>query len=115
MNLQMVERTWGSEGVTLVLSGEIDLYTATQVRQRIHELVSGGRKHIIADLQGVTYLDSTGLGVLIGALRRTRETDGNMAIACSQPRLLRIFEITGLAKVFRIYPDEQGAHEVFAA
>ncbi|HET6384230.1 MAG TPA: STAS domain-containing protein [Armatimonadota bacterium] len=106
MNLEIAEKPWSERGVTLVLKGEIDVYTAAQVRQKVHEVVDAGRTFIVANLQEVTYLDSTGLGVLIGALRRTREREGNLVVVCSNPRLVRIFEITGLAKIFRIYEDE---------
>lgn len=107
MNLQISDREWGERGITLVLKGEIDIYTAAQIRQRVLDSVSAGRVLIVANLQEVSYLDSTGLGVLIGALRRTRENDGDMIIVSSHPRLNKIFAITGLGKIFRIVEQEE--------
>ena len=61
------------------------------------------------DLEGVDFLDSTGLGVLVGALKRVRSHEGTLALVCTQERLLKIFRITGLAKVFPIYDSVEAA------
>jgi anti-sigma B factor antagonist len=88
------------------VAGEIDVYTAPRLRDRISELVSDGRYHLVIDMEKVDFLDSTGLGVLVGGLKKVRTHDGSMELICSQDRLLKIFRITGLAKVFTIHPDE---------
>ncbi|MDQ2730547.1 MAG: STAS domain-containing protein [Armatimonadota bacterium] len=107
MNLQISDREWGERGVTLVLKGEIDIYSAAQIRQKVLDVVECGRVLIVANLQEVNYLDSTGLAVLIGALRRAREHDGDLVIVSSHPRLNKIFGITGLGKIFRIVAEEE--------
>lgn len=84
------------------VGGEIDVYTAPKLRDRITELVSDGSYHIVIDLEGVEFLDSTGLGVLVGGLKKVRAHEGSMELVCTQERLLKIFRITGLAKVFVI-------------
>ena len=87
----------------LSVRGEVDVYTAPRFRERLIELVSEGKHKIIVDLEGVDFLDSTGLGVLVGALKRVRTHDGELALVCTQPRILKVFEITGLTKVFPMY------------
>ena len=94
--------TIGPSGDCAVLqvSGEIDLYTAPVLRERIQDLAAKGTVHIIADLSRVDFLDSTGLGVLIGALRVLRDHDGSLSLVITTRRILRLFELTGLTKVF---------------
>jgi anti-sigma B factor antagonist len=97
-----------AEGRAIVaVGGEIDVYTAPRLRDRITELVGEGRYHIVIDLEAVEFLDSTGLGVLVGGLKKVRAHDGSFELVCSQERLLKIFRITGLAKVFVIRDSVQ--------
>src|SRR5579863_3567001 len=86
----------------LAVSGEVDVYTAPRLREKLVELVSQGHRQIVVDLEGVDFLDSTGLGVLVGGLKRLRSHDGELSIVCSQSRILKVFEITGLTSVFRM-------------
>jgi len=98
------------DGRTVVaVGGEIDVYTAPKLRDKITELVNAGQHALIIDMEKVDFLDSTGLGVLVGGLKKVRAQDGTMALVCSQDRLLKIFRITGLAKVFTIYDSEAAA------
>jgi len=60
---------------------------------------------VIVDLGGVAFIDSSGLGVLVSALRRARERDGSVRIVCTRDNVLKIFRITGLDKVFPIFSD----------
>ncbi len=87
----------------LSVRGEVDVYTAPKFRERLIELVSDGKHRIVVDLEGVEFLDSTGLGVLVGGLKRLRSHDGDLLLVCTQPRILKVFEITGLTKVFGIH------------
>ena len=87
----------------LAVSGEVDVATAPRLRERLVGLVSEGRHRIVVDLEGVDFLDSTGLGVLVGALKRVRTHGGDLALVCTQPRVLKVFEITGLTKVFPMH------------
>ncbi|MGK2930456.1 MAG: STAS domain-containing protein [Acidimicrobiales bacterium] len=83
-------------------SGEVDVATAPKLRERLVDLINGGSTQVVLDLENVDFIDSTGLGVLVGALRRARADDGDLRIACTNSRLLRIFDITGLGEVFTI-------------
>jgi anti-sigma B factor antagonist len=85
------------------VSGEIDVYTAPKLREKLIELVSEGTYEVVVDLEKVDFLDSTGLGVLVGALKRVKAHDGGLALVCTQDKILKIFKITGLTKVFPIH------------
>ena len=85
------------------VEGEIDVYTAPRLRELLIDLVNGHHYHIILDLERVEFLDSSGLGVLVGGLKRVRAHDGVMSIVCTQERILKIFRITGQTKVFEIF------------
>ncbi len=101
MDLTLTTREQGATTIVSV-GGEIDVYTAPKLREKVTELVSGGAYHLVIDLEGVEFLDSTGLGVLVGGLKQVRAHDGTLRLVCAQERLLKIFRITGLAKVFEI-------------
>ena len=91
----------GSHSVVDV-KGEIDVYTAPKLREKLIELVSEGSYDVVVNLEGVDFLDSTGLGVLVGALKRVKAHDGSLSLVCTQDKILKIFKITGLTKVFPI-------------
>ncbi|HVU60284.1 MAG TPA: STAS domain-containing protein [Mycobacteriales bacterium] len=101
-DLSVSVRTEGERTVVAV-SGEIDVYTAPKLREHLIDLVSSGQYKLIVDLEAVDFLDSTGLGVLVGGLKRVRTHDGSLDLVCSQDRILKIFRITGLTKVFAIH------------
>ena len=108
MELGIDVREVGSHAVVDV-KGEIDVYTAPKLREKLIELVSEGSYNVIVNLEGVDFLDSTGLGVLVGALKRVKAHDGSLSLICSQDKILKIFKITGLTKVFSIHATEQEA------
>lgn len=97
------------ESTLVAVGGEIDVYTAPKLRERLVSLIDAGHYHLIIDLEAVDFLDSTGLGVLVGALKRVRAHQGSLRLICTQERLLKIFRITGLAKVFGIYESVEAA------
>ena len=98
------------DGRTIVaVAGEIDVYTAPKLRDKITELVAAGTYHLVIDMAAVEFLDSTGLVVLVGGLKKVRAHDGSLHLICNQDRLLKIFRITGLAKVFVIHESTEAA------
>jgi anti-sigma B factor antagonist len=102
MDLDLNVREEGSYSV-LEVAGEIDVYTAPKLREKLIELVNEGKFHLVVDLEKVDFLDSTGLGVLVGGLKRVRNHDGSLELVCTQDKILKIFRITGLTKVFPIH------------
>jgi anti-sigma B factor antagonist len=85
------------------VQGEIDIYTAPRLRGLLTGLAVKGSCQLVVNLDKVGFLDSTGLGVLVGGLRRVRARDGSLDLVCTQPRILKILRITGLTEVFGIY------------
>lgn len=99
-----------TDGVPVVsASGEIDVATAPPLRDRLQALTTAGRSTVVVDLLGVTFLDSTALGVLVGALKRCRESGGDLPLVITEPRILKVFEITGLTGVFPIHSSVEEA------
>jgi anti-sigma B factor antagonist len=102
VDLSLTTRSEGDSTV-VVVGGEIDVYTAPKLREQLIDLVNAGKYHLVVDMEGVEFLDSTGLGVLVGGLKRVRAHDGTLRLVCTQERILKIFRITGLTKVFPIH------------
>src|SRR5499425_382663 len=93
-----------TDGIEVVdVEGEIDVYTAPRLRELLIDLVNGGHYQLVVNMEKVEFLDSTGLGVLVGGLKRVRAHDGSLDLVCTQERILKIFRITGLTKVFGIH------------
>ena len=95
------ERLQGDVPV-IAVSGEIDVATAPQLRECLQGVIGRGQTTIVLDLLAVTFLDSTALGVMVAALKRCREAGGDLHIVVADPRIVKIFEITGLTGVFTI-------------
>lgn len=108
MDLKINKTTQESVPV-LELTGEVDVYTAPQVKSHLIDLVNENQFKIVVDLNNVDFMDSSGLGVLVGGLKRVKPHEGVIAIACQKEKILKIFRITGLDKVFPIYDDQQAA------
>jgi anti-sigma B factor antagonist len=102
-----------TDGIEVVdVEGEIDVYTAPRLRELLIDLVNSGHYQLVVNMEKVEFLDSTGLGVLVGGLKRVRAHDGSLDLVCTQERILKIFRITGLTKVFGIH---DGVDEATAA
>jgi anti-sigma B factor antagonist len=86
----------------LTVRGEIDVASAPELRTHLHEVCTTDASTVTVDLRAVTFLDSSALGVLVGALGRCRENKSDLRLIINSPRLLRIFDITGLTSVFDI-------------
>jgi anti-sigma B factor antagonist len=91
--------------------GEIDLFTAPDLKQVLTDAIEGGEHRVVIDLSEVSFLDSTALGVLIGAVKRLRSRGGALAIVNTEPSIAKTFEITGLDQIFTILPSREKALE----
>jgi anti-sigma B factor antagonist len=91
------------------LAGEVDLYTAPEFKQQLLDVISQGGKNVIVDFSNTTFIDSTTLGVLVGGVKRLRTNDGQLSLVCSDRNITKIFEITGLDRVFTIYATRDEA------
>jgi anti-sigma B factor antagonist len=95
--------TVSDQRAVVTASGELDLSTAPELRQFLRQTVADGARELIVDLSDVGFLDSTTLGVLIGARNRMLETGGTISIICPNRSVLRIFQLAGLDQVFTIH------------
>ncbi len=108
MDLSVTSSGQGSLTVVTV-GGEIDVYTAPLLREALDKLIAAGQVDLVVNLDGVTFMDSTGLGVLVGRLKLVRAQSGTLRVVCTHERILKIFKITGLDKVFHIYDSVEDA------
>jgi len=109
MNLKVTPRRVDDNTQALDLEGEVDVYTAPALRQEIMDQVDAGVKNLLINLEKVEYLDSTGLGILIGGVKRMKEQGGSMLLVGPSARITRIFEITGLNRIFDVFTTESEA------
>ncbi|MBO0803573.1 MAG: STAS domain-containing protein [Nocardiopsaceae bacterium] len=101
---------YNKDGIEVVdVEGEIDVYTAPRLRELLIDLVNKKSYQLVVNMERVEFLDSTGLGVLVGGLKRVRAHDGSLDLVCTQERILKIFRITGLTKVFGIHDSVDDA------
>jgi anti-anti-sigma factor len=91
--------------------GEIHATTAPEFSERLNSVIANGKTAVALDLTGVEFIDSTGLSVLLNGLRRVTRVRGAMVIACANPTVLRLFEITKLDSTFEILPSCDDAIE----
>lgn len=101
MDLQVTSREHGPWTVVEVV-GDVDVFSAPTLRDEMNAAIEAGNSRLIADLSGVPFLDSTGLGVLVGRLKTVRQSGGELRLVITAERVLRNFAITGLDRVFPI-------------
>ena len=109
MNFDINTEQLGDSAYVISLSGEVDLYTAPEFKQQLLEVINQGAKEVIVDFSNTTFIDSTTLGVLVGGVKRLRTNDGQLALVSSDRNITKIFEITGLDRVFTIYGSRDEA------
>jgi anti-sigma B factor antagonist len=109
MNFDIKTEQLGDARYVISLAGEVDLYTAPEFKQQLLEVIGSGGKKVIVDFSDTTFIDSTTLGVLVGGVKRLRSNDGQLSLVCSDRNITKIFEITGLDRVFTIYSTRDAA------
>jgi anti-sigma B factor antagonist len=109
MNFDIKTEQLSDDAYVISLAGEVDLYTAPEFKQQLLEVIGQGGKEVIVDFSNTTFIDSTTLGVLVGGVKRLRANDGQLSLVCSDRNITKIFEITGLDRVFTIYPSRDEA------
>ena len=109
MNFDIKTEQLGDDAYVISLAGEVDLCTAPEFKQQLLEVIEQGGRDVIVDLSNTTFIDSTTLGVLVGGVKRLRTNEGQLSLVCSDRNITKIFEITGLDRVFTIYPTRNEA------
>jgi anti-sigma B factor antagonist len=95
--------------IVIEVTGEVDLFTAPELKAAIQDGIEQGRTQVVIDLSETRFLDSSALGVLIGAVKRLRSREGGLTIVNIDPNIAKTFEITGLDQIFTICPTREEA------
>src|SRR3954447_2372573 len=102
MAFSIEDRVVDGDTHVVAVTGEIDLFTAPEFKLRVSAPIDAGRTHVVIDLTATTFIDSSSLGVLIGAHRRLRRQGGRLVVVCTSDAIAKTFRITGLDSVFTI-------------
>ena len=115
MNFHIQDEEIDADTHVIELGGEVDLYTAPEFKERLVQVIEDGKKQLVVDLSKATFIDSTTLGVLVGGVKRLRTNDGQLSLVCSDRNITKIFEITGLDRVFTIHATRDEAVSALAS
>jgi anti-sigma B factor antagonist len=102
LGLRLDEEPLGPAGVVVTATGELDIATAPLVRDRLIAAIDAGKRDVVLDLGPVTFMDSVALGALVRGAKRLRSHGGTCVVVADDPRILRVFQITGLDRMFGI-------------
>ena len=109
IEFEIEEHTVGGDAHVVSVTGEVDLFTAPEFKQRVMAPIAAGVERVIVDLTDTTFIDSSSLGVLIGAHRRLKTRGGRLIVACSNDAIVKTFRITGLDGVFTLVASVEDA------
>ncbi|MCX7600146.1 MAG: STAS domain-containing protein [Armatimonadetes bacterium] len=102
--------------VLVRVSGELDAYMAPELRETVEQVLDGGARWLLIDLSDVEYLDSVGLGIMIGAAQRASEREGDIAVVCTRPNVMRVLEVSGTKELLNVVGTvEEGRAKLSAA
>ena len=108
-HFELSEESLDPQTHLIAVRGEVHVSTAPEFSERLNDAIAKGMTGVVIDMTNVEFIDSTGLSVLLNALRRVTRQQGSLALAVSNPTVLRLFEITRLDSTFDIAPDREGA------
>ncbi len=100
---------------TIAVDGELDAYTAPQFMDAVMKALDEGLCWVVIDLRKIEYIDSVGLGILIGGSKRAGEKNGDMAVACNRPNVRRVFEVSGTAELLNVVAEYDEAIGILSA
>jgi anti-sigma B factor antagonist len=108
--MQTKIETKSIDGLTIIaITGRLDAHGSEIIKEQMHQLSNKKRNHVLLNLNGVAFIDSSGLGLIVSSFRRLREQEGEMSLCCMNPQVQTIFELTRLHRVFNIFEDESSA------
>jgi anti-sigma B factor antagonist len=108
MNISITDHQMG-EAHVVALGGELDLYATPTVRQHLNALIKSRRRRLLVDLSDVTFIDSTAVGLLVGAARRARDANGSLDLICDNPRILGTLDFIGVEHFFIVHHSRADA------
>lgn len=108
MEISLTTRDQDGFSITEV-SGEVDVHTAPELDQCLSEVIAAGGRKIVVDLSAVDFLDSTGLGVLVKALKQVRDEEGSVSVVATTERITKVFRITGLDSAIGVFDSVEQA------
>ncbi len=109
VDLNIIEEQRENNITILKLEGELDVYTSPKLKEKIVTLIDAERPFVVLDLKGLSYMDSTGLGVMAAGLKRIRENDGNMVLVSPRKIIQKVLEITNMDVSLKIYQSYEEA------
>jgi anti-sigma B factor antagonist len=109
MNFSLTTEESDTGAAVITLTGEVDLYTAPEFKQELVRIIEGGATAVVIDLTNATFIDSTTLGVLISGIKRLRPGGGTLELVVTDRNIRKIFEITGLDRVFTLHEERDAA------
>jgi len=113
-NYTMGHRALTADTHVIAVGGDLDMSAAPDLRATIHAALEDGAVTLVVDLSQATFIDSTGIGTLMAALNRLKASGGSLELVCSEPNLLRVFEIVGLNRRLSIHSTTDAALSSFA-
>jgi anti-sigma B factor antagonist len=109
MNFHIEDESHKADSIVIKLQGEVDLYAAPELKDHVNRAIESGKNKLILDLSEATFIDSTTLGILVSGMKRLRPRGGMLAVLCPDPTMARIFDITGLNRMFSVHDTLEGA------
>jgi anti-sigma B factor antagonist len=103
MNFHIEDESHRADSIVIKLQGEVDLYAAPELKDHVNRAIESGKNKLILDLSEATFIDSTTLGILVSGMKRLRPKGGMLAVLCPDPTMARIFDITGLNRMFSVH------------
>lgn len=115
MDIRTKERTFGRDDAALVvLEGRLNAMSAPDVKRELKRLPGDDRVHIVVDMSGVSFVDSSGLAALVSGFKAAREAGGSLMLVGANQQAREVLEITKLNQVFKLYPDRDAAREALS-
>src|SRR6185312_9146548 len=111
MNFHIEDESHKADSIVIKLQGEVDLYAAPELKDHVNRAIESGKTKLVLDLSEATFIDSTTLGILVSGMKRLRPRGGMLAVLCPDPTMARIFDITGLNRMFSVHDTLDGAIE----
>ena len=109
LNFHIEDEPLHGDLMLIKLQGEVDLYAAPDLKDHVNNAIEGGKTLLILDLSEATFIDSTTLGILVSGMKRLRPRGGRLAVLCPDPTMAKIFDITGLNRMFSVHETREDA------